>query len=353
MNLEINKPAWTGCRGLFRATSPGPAGGHKPALLRGLALPIPGLHAAYWGSGLPVPVLSAQCCTHSARCSVLPALVLGAAHPGAKCSGSPARCSVFGALCLVPSARCAGPCSWCLVSRARFPVPGTLCPVPGTPCPVACPQCRVPRARCPVPGAWCPVPCAWCPVPCARYPVPVLCARCPVPGTRRSLRGRLRCSATSWPAGAAVCGPGAARLPGCFRTGGFGGARGGGAGRPGAVWALHRGKMADREEALREFVAVTGAEEERARFFLESAGWDLQVPLPLPSLARRGDRRGRGSGGRGAGGGQRWAGGRCPAGSGLAPVRRRAQPWRRGRGLAETAAPPGSVLHFVARGEGR
>lgn len=35
--------------------------------------------------------------------------------------------------------------------------------------------------------------------------------------------------------------------------------------------------MAAREEALREFVAVTGAEEERARFFLESAGWDLQV----------------------------------------------------------------------------
>lgn len=77
--------------------------------------------------------------------------------------------------------------------------------------------------------------------------------------------------------------PGAVRRSGCFRPGGFGGARGGGAGRPGGVWALHRGKMADREEALREFVAVTGAEEERARFFLESAGWDLQVPLPLPS----------------------------------------------------------------------
>ncbi|XP_062361189.1 NSFL1 cofactor p47 isoform X3 [Cinclus cinclus] len=37
--------------------------------------------------------------------------------------------------------------------------------------------------------------------------------------------------------------------------------------------------MADREEALREFVAVTGAEEERARFFLESSGWDLQIAL--------------------------------------------------------------------------
>ncbi|XP_043383503.1 NSFL1 cofactor p47 isoform X2 [Lepidochelys kempii] len=37
--------------------------------------------------------------------------------------------------------------------------------------------------------------------------------------------------------------------------------------------------MADRQEALREFVAVTGTEEERARFFLESAGWDLQIAL--------------------------------------------------------------------------
>uniref|UniRef100_A0A8C8R6F7 NSFL1 cofactor p47 n=1 Tax=Pelusios castaneus TaxID=367368 RepID=A0A8C8R6F7_9SAUR len=37
--------------------------------------------------------------------------------------------------------------------------------------------------------------------------------------------------------------------------------------------------MAERQEALREFVAVTGAEEERARFFLESAGWDLQIAL--------------------------------------------------------------------------
>lgn len=37
-------------------------------------------------------------------------------------------------------------------------------------------------------------------------------------------------------------------------------------------------KMAEeRQDALREFVAVTGAEEDRARFFLESAGWDLQV----------------------------------------------------------------------------
>uniref|UniRef100_W5MG07 NSFL1 cofactor p47 n=2 Tax=Lepisosteus oculatus TaxID=7918 RepID=W5MG07_LEPOC len=38
-------------------------------------------------------------------------------------------------------------------------------------------------------------------------------------------------------------------------------------------------KMADREDSVREFVTVTGVEEERARFFLESAGWDLQLAL--------------------------------------------------------------------------
>lgn len=46
----------------------------------------------------------------------------------------------------------------------------------------------------------------------------------------------------------------------------------------GVVWDAHGVKMAaERPDALREFVAVTGAEEDRARFFLESAGWDLQV----------------------------------------------------------------------------
>lgn len=34
---------------------------------------------------------------------------------------------------------------------------------------------------------------------------------------------------------------------------------------------------AEEQEALREFMAVTGTEEERARFVLETAGWDLQV----------------------------------------------------------------------------
>ncbi|XP_043566278.1 NSFL1 cofactor p47 [Chiloscyllium plagiosum] len=33
------------------------------------------------------------------------------------------------------------------------------------------------------------------------------------------------------------------------------------------------------EEAIREFVTVTGVEEERARFYLESADWDLQLAL--------------------------------------------------------------------------
>ncbi|XP_042568899.1 NSFL1 cofactor p47-like isoform X1 [Cyprinus carpio] len=37
--------------------------------------------------------------------------------------------------------------------------------------------------------------------------------------------------------------------------------------------------MAEREEAVRGFVAVTDVDEERARFFLESAGWDLQLAL--------------------------------------------------------------------------
>ncbi|KAL4655418.1 NSFL1 cofactor p47-like [Arapaima gigas] len=37
--------------------------------------------------------------------------------------------------------------------------------------------------------------------------------------------------------------------------------------------------MADHEEAVREFIAVTDVDEERARFFLESAGWDLQLAL--------------------------------------------------------------------------
>ncbi|XP_018411893.1 PREDICTED: NSFL1 cofactor p47 isoform X1 [Nanorana parkeri] len=36
---------------------------------------------------------------------------------------------------------------------------------------------------------------------------------------------------------------------------------------------------ARQEEAVREFVLVTDSEEERARFFLESAGWDLQLAL--------------------------------------------------------------------------
>ncbi|XP_018594605.2 NSFL1 cofactor p47-like [Scleropages formosus] len=37
--------------------------------------------------------------------------------------------------------------------------------------------------------------------------------------------------------------------------------------------------MAAQEESVREFVAVTDVDEGRARFFLESAGWDLQVAL--------------------------------------------------------------------------
>ncbi|XP_053309394.1 NSFL1 cofactor p47 [Spea bombifrons] len=36
---------------------------------------------------------------------------------------------------------------------------------------------------------------------------------------------------------------------------------------------------AQQQESVRQFVLVTGSEEERARFFLESAGWDLQLAL--------------------------------------------------------------------------
>ncbi|XP_008316522.2 NSFL1 cofactor p47 isoform X1 [Cynoglossus semilaevis] len=38
-------------------------------------------------------------------------------------------------------------------------------------------------------------------------------------------------------------------------------------------------KMASQEESVREFVAVTDVDEDRARFFLESAGWNLQLAL--------------------------------------------------------------------------
>ncbi|KAM9751802.1 NSFL1 cofactor p47 isoform 2-T2 [Menidia menidia] len=37
--------------------------------------------------------------------------------------------------------------------------------------------------------------------------------------------------------------------------------------------------MASQEESVREFVTVTDVDEERARFFLESAGWNLQLAL--------------------------------------------------------------------------
>ncbi|TRZ01935.1 hypothetical protein DNTS_012388, partial [Danionella cerebrum] len=46
----------------------------------------------------------------------------------------------------------------------------------------------------------------------------------------------------------------------------------------GLFWPGHI-KMAEQEEAVRGFVAVTDVDEERARFFLESAGWDLQLAL--------------------------------------------------------------------------
>ena len=45
---------------------------------------------------------------------------------------------------------------------------------------------------------------------------------------------------------------------------------------------------------MREFIAITDVDGERARFFLESAGWDLQVrvdpPSPGPGRKRLGGR---------------------------------------------------------------
>ncbi|KAK4812643.1 hypothetical protein QYF61_012153 [Mycteria americana] len=137
--------------------------------------------------------------------------------------------------------------------------------------------------------------------------------------------------------------------------------------------------MADREEALREFVAVTGVEEERARFFLESAGWDLQVaqppprfPPPSPSPARPAE------GGLGGGGAAEASAGRGPRpwrpsrwrgalGRELgllqaqaSPSRRsrvpgpsrgcegRAQPVPRVRGLVGAEARPGSLIALAS-----
>lgn len=49
-------------------------------------------------------------------------------------------------------------------------------------------------------------------------------------------------------------------------------------------WSSAQIKMASQEQSVREFVAVTGVDEERARFFLESAGWSLHVRLFLSFL---------------------------------------------------------------------
>lgn len=36
----------------------------------------------------------------------------------------------------------------------------------------------------------------------------------------------------------------------------------------------------NREDTLRQFCDVTGADDARSRFFLESANWQLEVNLP-------------------------------------------------------------------------
>ena len=49
-------------------------------------------------------------------------------------------------------------------------------------------------------------------------------------------------------------------------------------------YTQHRSKMSSQEDSVREFIDITDVDGERARFFLESAGWDLQVRVdsPLP-----------------------------------------------------------------------
>ena len=49
--------------------------------------------------------------------------------------------------------------------------------------------------------------------------------------------------------------------------------------------------MSAQEDSVREFIAITDVDGERARFFLESAGWDLQVRVdPPPRVPGRGGR---------------------------------------------------------------
>ncbi|XP_059915107.1 NSFL1 cofactor p47 [Gadus macrocephalus] len=44
-------------------------------------------------------------------------------------------------------------------------------------------------------------------------------------------------------------------------------------------YTQHRSKMSSQEDSVREFIDITDVDGERARFFLESAGWDLQLAL--------------------------------------------------------------------------
>lgn len=37
--------------------------------------------------------------------------------------------------------------------------------------------------------------------------------------------------------------------------------------------------MSDNNEKLQQFLTVTGIDEERARFYMESSAWDLEVSL--------------------------------------------------------------------------
>lgn len=123
------------------------------------------------------------------------------------------------------------------------------------------------------------------------------------------------------------------------------------------VLATHGAKMAaERQDALREFVAVTGTEEDRARFFLESAGWDLQVVLR--GGVRRPGRGLRGTGswcqacsGRSAPSSRRAAARPRPQGPGPLAARRQVGlgVGRRGLAAARPAVPGQAFLFCLAR----
>ena len=46
---------------------------------------------------------------------------------------------------------------------------------------------------------------------------------------------------------------------------------------------IHSAKMADKEGLVAQFMAITGVDTDRATFYLESAGWNLDVSFLVSS----------------------------------------------------------------------